>query len=348
MTLAPNITVHYPVTYDQGGAIKANFTWKGESVTGDSFVVANGVAHAGTQIRGRSQPLLLRKHRRRTLRRPNGQIRLLGDDGQRHPLLHRRPLPLPRTEQSGPSTPATASANDPHAINAAVVRPAKRSSNPGPRRKSTCRSAGPTCWCAKAPKAAHRTAPSGLQVKITNTACSSSLTPNNASTLNFTHEQKTTSEGKLENPFQPFGSYELCVANKTAKKRYKYLGSNTSRRRHRARRVSRGQIVDRKIRTQDQKGRRRTHHQNHAGIGRSRRPKRNGKAKKPRPKAKRANRRKTDQRSLGKRRKKRRNENERRRKKDGTRKQRSTEKAQWQKESNATTKPQSAKTGKNN
>ncbi len=42
VALAPNITVHDSVVYDQGGAIKANFTWKGKSVTGDSFVVVSG------------------------------------------------------------------------------------------------------------------------------------------------------------------------------------------------------------------------------------------------------------------------------------------------------------------
>ena len=66
-----------------------------------------------------------------------------------------------------------------------------------------------------------------LPVKITNTACSASLVPNNASKLNLVHEQSTTSAGLLEFPYQPFGAYELCVANKTAKKRYKFSSSNT-------------------------------------------------------------------------------------------------------------------------
>src|SRR5208282_3278062 len=69
---------------------------------------------------------------------------------------------------------------------------------------------------------------SGLEVKLTNTACSASVTPNNASKLNITRIQKTTSAGALEFPYQPFGSYELCVANKSTKKRYKYASSNTT------------------------------------------------------------------------------------------------------------------------
>ena len=69
---------------------------------------------------------------------------------------------------------------------------------------------------------------SGLEVKLTNTACAASPTPNNASKLVITRVQKTTGAGTLESPYQPFGAYELCVASSAKKKRYKYSSSNTT------------------------------------------------------------------------------------------------------------------------
>ena len=48
LTIAPNITTHYPVQYAEAGRIDARYTYKGETswggkeVVGDTFVAANG------------------------------------------------------------------------------------------------------------------------------------------------------------------------------------------------------------------------------------------------------------------------------------------------------------------
>jgi len=47
VTLAPNLTVHDPVTYDEGGAIKADFTWEGKSVAGKLGSAPSGIAALG-------------------------------------------------------------------------------------------------------------------------------------------------------------------------------------------------------------------------------------------------------------------------------------------------------------
>lgn len=53
------------------------------------------------------------------------------------------------------------------------------------------------------------------EVKITDSACASALTPNNAFAANLEHVQTTTTTGHLSNPFQPFGKgFKLCLAVK--------------------------------------------------------------------------------------------------------------------------------------
>jgi Tfp pilus assembly protein PilV len=58
-------------------------------------------------------------------------------------------------------------------------------------------------------------------VKVTNNSCAGAEEPLNAYSPIYTHEQKETlPEGRLENPFQPFGSFALCVADSAHEKTY--------------------------------------------------------------------------------------------------------------------------------
>jgi hypothetical protein len=57
-----------------------------------------------------------------------------------------------------------------------------------------------------------------LPLQITNTNCKES-TANNATKPLYVHEQKLAS-GHLETPYQPFGSFSLCVYSATKKKNY--------------------------------------------------------------------------------------------------------------------------------
>jgi Tfp pilus assembly protein PilV len=60
-----------------------------------------------------------------------------------------------------------------------------------------------------------------LPVTITDSACSSSAKPNNASKYNIEHVQSTTSSGALEYPYQPFGkSFTLCVYSSAKRQTY--------------------------------------------------------------------------------------------------------------------------------
>ena len=67
-------------------------------------------------------------------------------------------------------------------------------------------------------------------VKITNTSCASAEEALNAYPPQvYTHTQKETlPEGRLENPFQPFGNFTLCLANTKEKKTYTVSYTNST------------------------------------------------------------------------------------------------------------------------
>jgi Tfp pilus assembly protein PilV len=225
VALAPNITVHDAVTYDQGGAIKAKFTWKGESVTGDNFVVVNGNLPAPKFQVGSNlfsyEATGEEQYAAKTGKYASSATTAKGtrySTGDLFPFL----LPNYWEVYSGDCL-----ANSPHLFNAAIKNE-EVLVKPGGTTEVSIPISKTNLAVREGTKASSSAGPSGLQVKITDTSCSASSTPNNASTLNVAHEQKTTSEGKLEFPFQPWGSYEVCIANEATKKRYKYLGSNTT------------------------------------------------------------------------------------------------------------------------
>jgi hypothetical protein len=66
------------------------------------------------------------------------------------------------------------------------------------------------------------------EVKIIDSACKSSLPPNNAFAANLEHIQKTNTEGHLTYPFQPFGKYELCLSNATTEHTYTFPYTNST------------------------------------------------------------------------------------------------------------------------
>jgi type II secretory pathway pseudopilin PulG len=222
--LAPNITVHDEVVYDQGGAIKANFTWEGKSVTGDNFVVFNNSLPATPKYEVGANLFSYESAGEEHYSAETGKYGSSATTakGTRYSTGDLFPFLLPNEwlAYSGDCI-----ANNPHTIDSAVadgevlVKPGATSEVNVPISRTALLAREGT---RKNPS----TGVAGLRVKITNTACSGYTTPNNASKLNITREQNTTSEGTLENPYQAFGAYEVCVANKTTKKRYKYSGSN--------------------------------------------------------------------------------------------------------------------------
>ncbi len=224
VTLAPNITVHDAVVYDQGGAIKANFTWEGKSVTGDNFVVSNGTLPTAPKYEVGSNLFSYESGGEEHYQAETGKYASSATTakGTRYSTGDLFPFVLPN---EWAVYAGDCPANDPSTYDA-LIKPGEVLVKPG----ATAEVEAPISRTALVAREGTLKSPSngvsGLQVKITNTACSGATTPNNASKLNIIHEQQTTSEGTLENPYQPFGAYEVCVASKKEKKRYKFSGSN--------------------------------------------------------------------------------------------------------------------------
>jgi hypothetical protein len=221
LTIAPNITTHYPIRYAEGGKIAARFTykgattWEGKEVTGDTFSVSNenipeapefetGSTVFKYETGGEEHYTALTGSYAAWAFTPTGAKYAAGD------LF--------------PFSGWSAAAGDCH-------ENAKASSE-APSTEPITVSSGkasevkvPTSYVLLTVYTGTQASPGGVEstvypVKITDVACEASATPNNAAALNITHAQHTTSSGHLEVPFQPFGKASLCVYNSTAKKSY--------------------------------------------------------------------------------------------------------------------------------
>ncbi len=225
--VAPNITSHFEATLNQGGAITAEFTHKGESATGDTFVAFNSKMNLLPDFEVGST-----------------KFGVFGAEGEYEAL--------PGTEAASYKLTATTAVsptyyptgdlfpfesawsvyagdcpeNNPH-----IADPGEfpEGSVPSialePGQKGTVKV--PTSYVllnaytgTKGAKGVLESTPQ--PVKITNSGCEASKTPNNAlSKLKVEHVQSTTSTGHLEAPAQPFGkSFKLCLYDKALKKTY--------------------------------------------------------------------------------------------------------------------------------
>jgi type II secretory pathway pseudopilin PulG len=224
--LAPNITVHDPVVYNQGGAIKANFRWKGESVTGDTFVTFNTSLTASPHFEVGSTNFTYEGSGEEQYQAETGKYAssAITAKGTRYSTGDLFPFLAPNLwiVYAGDCLE-----NNPHEINAAIVDGEVLVTAGGTTEVNVPISK--TSLLAREGTQKSPSSPvSGLEVKLTNTACAASAVPNNASKLNYWRFQKTI-EGTLQFPYQPFGAYELCVATGAPKKkRYKYSASNTT------------------------------------------------------------------------------------------------------------------------
>ena len=245
LAIAPNITTHYAVQYAQAGRIAAHFTYKGETtwegkeVVGDTFVAFNsGIGikpeyETGATVfkyeatgEERFLPLTAKALASATpsqkpylyeaiawtaagSKYPNGDLfpfkekwlTYAGDCSANNTGAEAR-------AEAGPVKGGeTASVNVPLSYTKLSIWTGGTSAKKG---EPTSKRYGP--------------------VKVTNTECESATAPPNATGIAFTHEQKETlPEGRLEEPFQPFGNnFKLCVVNSELKKRYTVPFSNTT------------------------------------------------------------------------------------------------------------------------
>jgi Tfp pilus assembly protein PilV len=238
VTLAPNYTTHYPVTLNEGGALKAEFNFKAsgkykhkintttggltgtpereEEVTGDTFVAYNTNMEASPNFELGSTSgtntggiyTVARSIYQATAETPT--------EATKYP--HGNLFPFP-TGQAWKVWPGDCKSNEPSEVKSGLPE-ASEYVKPGvtspPVKVATAYLQLNLYAKTKTTEAFEEAA--SFPVVITNTACKA-ITPNNESSFTEPkHEQKTTTSaiakwgGHLEHPFLPFGEQRLCLA----------------------------------------------------------------------------------------------------------------------------------------
>ena len=245
LTIAPNLTTHYPVTLAPGGAITAQFTYEGkttyvpknnagatlpaEEVKGDTFVAYN----SGIKVN------------------PDFEVgsvaHAIGAGNVWEPLTSKyantATTPIEANYPTGNLFPFSSSwavyAGDCLNNNASTItKNAVNGSNgstlvpttgsvPVPLSRVTL-----NVYQGSGTNNKGVFAETSYSVAITNTNCKG-IAPNNESPVNVKHIQKTTAGkelgGHLEDAFQPFGEYELCLYNEIPhEKTYKVSYTNNT------------------------------------------------------------------------------------------------------------------------
>jgi len=231
LTIAPNITTHDPVTFNKGGMIEAEFQYTGKTefngkpVKGDTFVVSNtnmllppefqvGSTHFEYQASGEEHYRALTSEYKATALTAHGSKYPQGD---LFPFLE----PQIWTVYAGDCTK-----NDTGSEAVSTAPPALVQAANTLKVQVPTSYIGLAAWTGSTSKSKGAKEAEALHVTITNTACSGSPIPDNASAATLVHEQKLTSAGELENPFQPFGAYTLCIAG--PKKTYTVANTNST------------------------------------------------------------------------------------------------------------------------
>jgi Tfp pilus assembly protein PilV len=231
VTITPNLTTHYEVTYYEAGKIQAEYTYKGlttfegQTVMGDTFTVFNsGIPNApeyevgsidkGIEYAvGGEEPYkaITTGKYATTASTPAGTKYAKGDL-----------FPFP--------TPWSVNAGDCHK-NGAVSAEALAEGTVLPGKTTTVKV--PLSMIALNVYTGIQTKKEALsstayEATLTNTECEGEPNPNNSTGKDIVHIQNTSTTGHLSFPFQPFGTGKLCVYNKAAKKTYEVAYSNTT------------------------------------------------------------------------------------------------------------------------
>jgi Tfp pilus assembly protein PilV len=234
VTIAPNVTTQYPVAYAEGGRITATFTykgeetWEGQKVKGDTFVASNThipsgnvnyqVGSTGFEYKGAEEQYKALTSAYSQKASTAAATKYLHGD-----LF---PFAAPWTLYAG-DCPANDVGKEAESSEEAVIEEGGTIVRTVPTSYTKT-----TAWTGPDNKSAairgeaekERLGP----VKITNSECASSEMPDNSYEHIYTHEQtETLPEGRLENPFQPFGTFSLCLVDKKTEKTYtvKYVNA---------------------------------------------------------------------------------------------------------------------------
>lgn len=222
VTIAPNITTHKEYTFNRGGAIKGEFTWEGKAVEGETFVAYNnGMITAPEYILASPS----------TTYESGGEERYtpgLGSSAVKSVETPVNPSGYPTGDLFPFTTGYTVYAGDCPANNVSTADQASPSPivKPGATTIASIPMSYVTLNVYKGTSTSSELETEPLSVQITNTGCASS-TPNNATKGIYVHEQKL-SGGHLTTPYQPFGSFTLCVYSGAKKANYSVSYANST------------------------------------------------------------------------------------------------------------------------
>lgn len=235
LTIAPNVTTHYVVEFAEAGRIAARYTYKGETtwdgkaVKGDTFVVGNyGKMKVEPEYEIGSTAFASCEGSEELSKATTGLYRELAETAActRYPHGDLFPFSTPwlvypgdcsankNAESEGSAlvtSGATTTVNVPLAYTDLILYNGTYG-----KTSAVTEALGP--------------------VRLTNTGCATAPTPNNSRGFTYVHEETGTTlasethagEGRLENPFLPFGSFSLCLVDSTTKKTYTTSFKNTS------------------------------------------------------------------------------------------------------------------------
>jgi type II secretory pathway pseudopilin PulG len=208
VSIAPNLTTHYPVELAAAGSIIGEFTYKGSPVEGDTFVAYNEkMGTASTFEVGGTPSTLASKTFAKEAKTASDLF----------------PFPTAWAVYAGDCT-----ANDPETVTKAVIKAESVTVEEGlPKTvKVPLSLLTLNVYSGSKPSSAGKAESGPYPVKITNTLCKSAI-PNNATAAHYIHEQEFKS-ATLEHPYQPFGGFELCVYSSSSKSTYTLKYENTT------------------------------------------------------------------------------------------------------------------------
>jgi hypothetical protein len=243
VAIAPNYTVHYPVTYDRGGKIEGRFTYKGletferepgkvEKVTGDTFVTYNSklVGEPKWQVGSTAFEYKAQAEEPKEPYKsaPTGYaVAGFTATGSKYPKGDLFPF----SSQSWETYAGDCPKNNPATVTEATEKLTSEKSVVEPAGTTTAKV--PLSYVLlnvysgteKEPKSLESTA---YPVKITNTECEGYAAPLNSFGATLTHSQLTSGEGHLTSPFQPYGNASLCLYNSGVGRTYKVSYDNVN------------------------------------------------------------------------------------------------------------------------
>jgi Tfp pilus assembly protein PilV len=217
--IAPNFTQHDLVAFDRGGQIKATFTHNGEEifegkrVEGDTFVVANKSMNAlpDYEVGGTNLTYKAGGEETATVLPSLFKATALTAAAPKYNTGNLFPFPEPKWEVYAGDCPE----NDPASLTGHTVSPAETivASGTATTVKVPLSLVSLNVYTGAGPKSppTHTLSSTRYEVAITNLKCAGT-TPNNETAINTKHIQASSTSGHLEDPFQPFGEFELCLA----------------------------------------------------------------------------------------------------------------------------------------